>query len=512
MDSKALLSSPLQMTPFLHAGYMVSAAFVCLLLVSAIRYWKDPLHPIPGPAVAKFTRVWLLMLELSGKRALAVHELHQKYGPVVRIGPNEISFSSPEALRQIYGANSKFAKAPVYDSMGFKSTFTTRNRDEYRAMKKRILPNFGPSAIAALEPNVHKHVAGMIKVFDKKADKPIDIFPWVRLVALCVVGESFAAESFGGLERDEPPEVLHEIDAVFPALFVRWMFPTIAAFLQYSPVKSVRDFHGAAHAFRKYCSTAYTAYLASSDSDTRNHDHLISRMVNERLRLSEKRQQLPRHVTDDGIVDELTNLIFAGTDTTGSSLTYLFWELAHHPEWQVRLREELKEAVQQQESYSYSAISELPVLEGVVQEIFRVRPASIGALPRVVPAGGSVVDGIFVPASTIISCQGLTTQRDPTIFPNPDVFNPQRWLDASATDAANQLEQMRSQMMLFGKGARACLGRTLATMEIKCAVAAVVQRFQIGIGSPTTDQDMEMTDHFVLIAKGQRCVLKLDRV
>ena len=122
-------------------------------------------------------------------------------------------------------------------------------------------------------------------------------------------------------------------------------------------------------------------------------------MVNERLRLSEKRQQLPRHVTDDGIVDELTNLIFAGTDTTGSSLTYLFWELAHHPEWQVRLREELKEAVQQQESYSYSAISELPVLEGVVQEIFRVRPASIGALPRVVPAGGSVVDGIFVPAS-----------------------------------------------------------------------------------------------------------------
>lgn len=67
-------------------------------------------------------------------------------------------------------------------------------------------------------------------------------------------------------------------------------------------------------------------------------------------------------------------------------------------------------------------------------------------------------------------------------------------------------------MLLFGRGARACIGRTLAIMEIKCTVAAVIQRFEVDIGSPTTDQDMEMADHFVLIAKGQRCILKLRRV
>lgn len=64
-------------------------------------------------------------------------------------------------------------------------------------------------------------------------------------------GESFAAENFGGLEREEPPEILHEIDAVFPALFVHWMFPVTSKLLQYSPVKSVRDFIKAAHKFRK---------------------------------------------------------------------------------------------------------------------------------------------------------------------------------------------------------------------------------------------------------------------
>lgn len=67
-------------------------------------------------------------------------------------------------------------------------------------------------------------------------------------------------------------------------------------------------------------------------------------------------------------------------------------------------------------------------------------------------------------------------------------------------------------MLLFGKGSRACLGRTLAVMEIKCVVAAVIQKFEVEIGSATTDEDMEMLDHFVLVAKGQKCVLKLSRV
>lgn len=147
----------------------------------------------------------------------------------------------------------------------------------------------------------------------------------------------------------------------------------------------------------QYCATAYTTYLASSGAN--NHQQLIGRFITERSLISEKQQQVPRHVSHDGIVDELTNLIFAGTDTTGSALTYLFWELAHHPEWQVQLREELKGALHQRKEYSYSEITELPILEAVVQELFRLRPSSIGPLPRLVPDAGCIIDGTFVPAS-----------------------------------------------------------------------------------------------------------------
>lgn len=109
----------------------------------------------------------------------------------------------------------------------------------------------------------------------------------------------------------------------------------------------------------------------------------------------------------------------------------------------------------------------------------------------------------------IVSCQPLSTHRDPAIFPEPDSFKPQRWIDA---EKAGDIELMREQIIVFGKGARACLGRRVAIMEIKLATVEIVRNYNVAIGSPTTDDDMEMTDHAVLIPKGQKCVLRLARV
>lgn len=108
-----------------------------------------------------------------------------------------------------------------------------------------------------------------------------------------------------------------------------------------------------------------------------------------------------------------------------------------------------------------------------------------------------------------MSCQAFSQQRNQAIFPDPDVFDPQRWLNAS--EAYDQ-EAMREQMLLFGKGTRSCLGRRIATMEIKLAVAAIVSRYDVEISTSDTDQDMAMTDHFVLVPKGGKCLLRFRKV
>ncbi len=145
---------------------------------------------LPGPFLAKFTGAWIVLIDLSGNRTATIHKLHQQHGRVVRVAPDQLCFTSPEALKDIYGANSKLGKAPIYETLGFKSTFTTIDRHEYRVMKKRILPSFSPAFVASLEPIVHRQVANLIKCLDKRVGTPLDVLPWFRMLALSVVGKS----------------------------------------------------------------------------------------------------------------------------------------------------------------------------------------------------------------------------------------------------------------------------------------------------------------------------------
>jgi cytochrome P450 len=147
----------------------------------------------------------------------------------------------------------------------------------------------------------------------------------------------------------------------------------------------------------QYCEEAYHEYL--KNYDPKGRDDLIARFVNERSTLSEKNESIPFHVSETGIIEEVTNLLFAGTDTTGNSLSYLFWQLAHNPEWQVRVREELKEACGDRVNPPYNILIELPVLDAVIMEVWRVWPAAPTSLPRVTPEGGVVIDGLFVPGN-----------------------------------------------------------------------------------------------------------------
>jgi hypothetical protein len=99
---------------------------------------------------------------------------------------------------------------------------------------------------------------------------------------------------------------------------------------------------------------------------------------------------------DKDIIIEITNLIFAGTDTTGNTFSYMFFELARHPEWQEKLHQEL-DKIDFIGVPAHSNVSQLPILDALIHETLRVWPASPASLPRVTPIGGGVIDGVRVP-------------------------------------------------------------------------------------------------------------------
>jgi len=101
--------------------------------------------------------------------------------------------------------------------------------------------------------------------------------------------------------------------------------------------------------------------------------------------------------------------------------------------------------------------------------------------------------------------QPFTVQRDPKYFPDPETFNPDRWILNGEIEYGPP--DVREMMIPWGKGPRTCIGQSMATMETKISLARIIAQFEVQLAGEKTHEEMVMTDHFTLIPAGQRCGL-----
>lgn len=143
------------------------------------------------------------------------------------------------------------------------------------------------------------------------------------------------------------------------------------------------------------------------------------------------------------VISNAVTFLVSGTDTTASALTYLVWSVCRHPEVRLYLSEELDELP---DGFDDDHLRGLPYLNQVIEETLRLYPSVAGGLLRTVPRDGAEICGYWIPGGTIVSCQAYSMHRDPNVFPNPDIFYPERWAEPSVA--------MKDAMMVWGGGSR----------------------------------------------------------
>lgn len=149
------------------------------------------------------------------------------------------------------------------------------------------------------------------------------------------------------------------------------------------------------------------------------------------------------------IAAECMDHLAAGIDTTGDALCLLMYQLSLPESFEVQDR--LIEEVSLNKDRPFD---ELPYLDAVIKEGLRRFPPIPMSQPRYAPAGGRTIDGYFVPAGTIVSCQAWSVhQLNEDVFVRGDTFLPERWLDSEAVLEMNRL------FFSFGAGGRGCTGR-----------------------------------------------------
>ena len=121
-------------------------------------------------------------------------------------------------------------------------------------------------------------------------------------------------------------------------------------------------------------------------------------------------------IDDMDVRIEASNVIIAGTDTTGVTLTYLTWAVLQRPELQKALEDEV---AQLPEGFRENDLMDLPLMNAVIEETHRLYGAAPSSLPRVVPQGGSQFGGYYIKQGTTVSTQAYTMHRDPSIWSDP---------------------------------------------------------------------------------------------
>jgi cytochrome P450 len=130
----------------------------------------------------------------------------------------------------------------------------------------------------------------------------------------------------------------------------------------------------------------------------------------------------------------------------------------------------------------------LKYLDAVIREGLRIGMSTPTRLPRIVPKDGWTYAGHYLPAGTMVGCQLYTLHFNPSVFPEPFVFNPERWLDSPSAE-------MQRDWIPFSLGLRACLARNLAQLELLLATREVVRQDLLN-GAIALGGDLEMYEWF----------------
>lgn len=170
-------------------------------------------------------------------------------------------------------------------------------------------------------------------------------------------------------------------------------------------------------------------------------------------------------IPESELQEQAQTLIVAGSETTATCLTGLTFFLLSNEPCLKRLSAEVRSQFKTTQEIDGDSTKDLKYLQAVIDEGLRMFPPVAFGLPRICP--GTVVDGHYIPAGTVVSVDHWTTNHDPHYWKDPQCFIPERWIDEGFGD-------VKEASQPFSLGPRACLGINLAYLELRIILAKMV--------------------------------------
>ncbi|XP_050023289.1 cytochrome P450 3A8-like isoform X2 [Dermacentor andersoni] len=244
---------------------------------------------------------------------------------------------------------------------------------------------------------------------------------------------------------------------------------------------------------------------AKNEGKQRSSGDIIQLMLDSRIEAAQ--QGIDKvEITDRHLVANCFVFLAAGFETTATTLAFLLYELARHPEEQDKLYQEVKYQLTESSVHlGYDDVQKLKRIDAVISECLRLYPPIVLFTARVC-ARDTPISGYTVPASAHIILPTWHVHHNPNIWPEPHKFIPDRFL----SDTGQGERRHAAAYVPFGLGPRECIGRRFALLELKTVLAKLVRTYVFSL-CDETDEPMKLTVPTVTLNPKRNIKLRVTR-
>ncbi|KAF1812236.1 cytochrome P450 monooxygenase [Eremomyces bilateralis CBS 781.70] len=526
----------------------------------------SPLSRIPGAHWStSLSPVWILWTRYKSMEIRTLHQKHHQLGPVIRLGPNDISVNCVKGgISTVYaGGFEKHAwYSNLFNNYGVPNMFSTCQGRPH-SVRKRMMSNvysksYMHGSKAMIEITTELIYRRLLVRFEEYSStgKDVDIYKVSSAITMdFVTAFLFGLASSSNLTMDDERRdwFLELYNSRRKYNFWPHELPNLTKIAKWACVPLVPKWVDGANATieswtLEMCDGASKAVgqqpsskIAPSSPDF----PIVYAQLDSAIRDGRSKQDMDSDLALSPlqrltIASEMLDQLAAGFDTSGITLTYAIHELSHHPHLQNLLRSSLTTLtppitpLSTPSLPSPKALDALPLLHAILYETLRLHAAIPGAQPRITPGkpcilgtaanGGEYFD---IPAGVRISAQAWSLHRNEEVFPQAEEWRVGRWLkwrDESGRagevvdvemvgvgelrwlEVRNDVE-MNRWFWAFGSGGRMCIGSNLAMYQMKSIMACLYGNFTTRI---VDDEGIEQRDAYTAPPKGEKLIIRLE--
>ncbi|USP74853.1 cytochrome P450 monooxygenase [Curvularia clavata] len=483
-----------------------------ILNITGLRRYPN-MHPFSGISNLPF-----MILAHSGARSTYLSKLHRTH-PVIRTGPNSLSYGNLQAIKDIYGHNSPCTKDRSYviTSGSHYHLADVVDKHDHARKRKMLSSAYALKNLEGWEHKVADKTEKLLQHMDTCCTEPLkqgecvhpkdvnlDYREWTNYFTLDAIADIGLSEKLGFLDNGQDWITGRRLDG-----------STYECSLRESLYQNARKQSLLIWSYEWYPIINRIAniipFYGRMGKCAQDWDGIPIELARRRLQryqageklddffqaLMEDKNGHPNNLEWGEIVAEMSIMLNAGSVTTAIAMTNVLYQLLKNPSTMKKLVEEIDVALEDEEDnkgsgvVAYDKVKHLPYLRACLDESLRLFPPTPHGLPRETPPSGISILGDYIPGGVSVAMSAFVAHRQESLFPQADKYIPERWLGEEG-------KALQPYFLSFSAGSRGCIGRNISYLEQTVVLASVLRRYRFALCRLDWEIEREETMNWLL--------------